>query len=105
MKRHLLKNIATGLALSIAMASCDYLDVVPPEQATLPDTMKDREDAVNFINSCYVAVEQTTPFPYSIYEWSTDETVNPPLWNDNCQSTAWNLRSSTNASDIWNKWC
>ncbi len=103
MKRHLLKNIATGLALSIAMASCDYLDVVPPEQATLPDTMKDREDAVNFINSCYVAVEQTTPFPYSIYEWSTDETVNPPLWNDNCQSTAWNLRSSTNASDIWNK--
>ena len=88
--------------MSFAVVSCDYLDVVPPEQATLPDTMKDREDAVNFINSCYVAVEQTTPYFYSIYEWSADETVSPPLWNDNNQQTAWNLRSSSNASGYWN---
>ena len=102
MKRHLLRNIITGLFMSFAVVSCDYLDVVPPEQATLPDTMKDREDAVNFINSCYVAVEQTTPYFYSIYEWSADETVSPPLWNDNNQQTAWNLRSSSNASGYWN---
>lgn len=103
MKNHKTKNIALGIALGlgVCLTACDYLDVVPPEQATVNDTMKEKEDAVGFINSCYVAVESTTPIPYSIYEWSTDETVNPPLWNDNCQNTAWNLRSASNAGGHW----
>ena len=71
MRKHKARNIACSmiLGLSVCVTSCDYLDVVPPEQATINDTMKDREDVVNFINSCYVAVENTSPFFYSIFEW------------------------------------
>lgn len=103
MRKHKARNIACSmiLGLSVCVTSCDYLDVVPPEQATINDTMKDREDVVNFINSCYVAVENTSPFFYSIFEWSADETVSPPLWNDNNQNTAWNLRSASNAGGYW----
>lgn len=37
-----IKNIALGVSLSLSvLVSCDYLDVVPPEQATASDTMKD----------------------------------------------------------------
>lgn len=94
--------MAIGLALPFAfLASCDYLDVVPPEQPQKEDTMTDATDAVNFINSCYIAVESNSPFVYSTYEWSTDESVDPPLWSGNNQKTAWNLWASTNAAGYW----
>lgn len=39
--------------------------------------MTDATDAVNFISSCYIAVESCAPFVYSTYEWSADESVDP----------------------------
>ena len=105
MKTNDIKHIVIGLSLPfIFLTSCDYLDVVPPEQAQKEDTMTDATDAVNFINSCYMAVESNTPFVYSNYEWSTDESVDPPLWNGNNQKTAWNLWSSTNAGGYWDSY-
>lgn len=102
MKKLTIKKIALSAILPLGIfASCDYLDVVPPEQPELKDTMTDATDAVNFINSCYIAVEACAPFPYSTYEWSTDESVDPPLWSANNQKTAWNLWSSTNAAGYW----
>lgn len=103
MKRNIVHNIFLGINIGIStlLTSCDYLDVVPPEQPTINDTMKDRDDAVGFINSCYIALELTSPFNSNANEWSTDETVSPPLWNNNGQTTAWNLRSSTNAGGYW----
>ena len=97
-----IKNIALGVSLSLSvLVSCDYLDVVPPEQATASDTMKDRNNAVGFINSCYIAVESTTPFPYTTYEWSADEAVNSGEWSENGQKASWNLYSATNAAGWW----
>lgn len=102
MKKLTIKKIALRAILPLSIfASCDYLDVVPPEQPETKDTMVDATDAVNFINSCYIAVESCAPFVYSTYEWSADESVDPPLWNGNNQKTAWNLWSSTNAGGYW----
>lgn len=79
MKKLTIKKIALRAILPLSIfASCDYLDVVPPEQPETKDTMVDATDAVNFINSCYIAVESCAPFVYSTYEWSADESVDPP---------------------------
>lgn len=103
MKRFDIKNMALGVMIPLGiLTSCDYLDVVPPEQPTFEDTMKDKSEVVNFITSCYGGVDDTAPFPYSRFEWSADEAVDPPLWQGDNQKTAWNLWSSTNASGHWN---
>lgn len=97
-----IKNIIWGFSVSLGvLMSCDYLDVVPPEQATVHDTMKDRNNAIGFINSCYMAVQTTTPFPYQTYEWSTDEAVNSPEWNLDGQKSSWNLWSDSYAPSLW----
>lgn len=102
MKTSIIKTFLISSILPISiLTSCDYLDVVPPEQPTTADTMKDASDVVGFISSCYQAVASTSPFPYSTYEWSTDESVDPPLWQGNNQKTAWNLWSPTNAGGYW----
>ena len=81
MKKLTIKRIALRAILPLSIfASCDYLDVVPPEQPETKDTMTDATDAVNFISSCYIAVESCAPFVYSTYEWSADESVDPPTW-------------------------
>lgn len=97
-----IKNIVLGFSLFFGViTACDYLDVVPPEQATVGDTMKDRNNAIGFINSCYMAVQLTTPFPYQTYEWSTDEAVNSPEWNLDGQKSSWNLWSDSYAPSLW----
>lgn len=102
MKRLDIKRIITGIILPLELlTSCDYLDVVPPEQPTFEDTMKDKSDAVNFITSCYGGVNRTSPFPYSTFEWSADESVDPPLWQNKNQKTAWGIWSATNAEGYW----
>ena len=102
MKKLTIKRIALRAILPLSIfASCDYLDVVPPEQPETKDTMTDATDAVNFISSCYIAVESCAPFVYSTYEWSADESVDPPTWEGNNQKTAWNLWSPTNAAGYW----
>lgn len=100
-----IKKLILSITLPIGvLTSCDYLDVVPPEQPDFKDTMVDATDAVGFINSCYIAVEASNPFVYSTYEWSADEAVDPPLWNGNNQKTAWNLWSPTNAGGHWDSY-
>ena len=51
MKKLTIKRIALRAILPLSIfASCDYLDVVPPEQPETKDTMTDATDAVNFIS-------------------------------------------------------
>lgn len=102
MKKNTIKKFVLGAVLPLSiLTSCDYLDVVPPEQPDLKDTMTDATDAVNFINSCYIAVETNSPMRYDTFEMSTDESVDPPLWDANNQKTAWGIWSSTNAGGYW----
>lgn len=82
------------------LTACNYLDVVPPETADLDDTMRDKDDAINFLYSCYAAL------PYNAacnnlgaLEASTDEFVNPLLWERMGQKVSWNQLSSTYQSN------
>ena len=100
--RFLKKHIQIICLLTLVLASCNYLDVVPPETADFKDTMKDREAALGFLYSCYAGF----PTLYSNYEGdyyqaSTDEFALPPLWNLIGQQISWNLVSPTNSAGPW----
>ena len=54
------------LLMTVCLTSCDYLDVVPPEQAGLPDATKDYDATLRFLYSCYGGI--TNPMNYSTVE-------------------------------------
>ena len=50
-------KIYLTIMLSFAVAGCDFLDVVPPETADIPDMIRDRSDAISFVYSCYASIQ------------------------------------------------
>ena len=96
-----IKNIGVALLLSAAtLTSCDYLDVVPPEQADLADAIKDFESTQKFLYSCYSGI--TNPMgSYSNVEAAADEWVLPPLWSEGAHKILYNLNTPTSISDGW----
>lgn len=62
------------------LASCNYLDVIPPAQADFDDTMKDKNATEGFLYSCYTGTYRVTPFDQNVLEWATDEVVSPQEW-------------------------
>lgn len=83
--------IVTILLMGAFFTSCDYLDVVPPEQAKLSDATKDYDATLNFLYSCYAGIR--TPMNYSTTEASSDEWVLPPLWNESMHKILYDLNS------------
>lgn len=80
---------------SVALSSCNYLDVAPPKRETLDDAMKDKAAVLNWLTSCYWTVGATQPTEISRYEASAEAYVMPRLWNQASQLVAWNQISST----------
>ena len=83
-----LKNIIRGclcvLMASTVLTSCDYLDVVPPEQPNLSDATGTYMHALGFLYSCYKGIEVTeVPWTKYLHEEvaSTDEIVLPYVWS------------------------
>lgn len=101
-----IKKIAGLMALSTCfLTSCDYLDVVPPEQAGLEDAVKDPESALGFLYSCYTGVKgSSNPITYTsaMEAASADEYVLPELWGYNGQKSGWGLITPS-AFGAW-KW-
>ena len=85
-------RMAQILIASCCLASCDYLDVIPPAQPSFDDTMKDQETTLSFLYSCYYAVPRSIPFHYHAFEQSTDEIAVPAAYS-NCFSDKWHFRS------------
>lgn len=78
-----MKKISTALALVFTVLSCDYLSVVPPEQADLDDMITDNDSALEHLYSCYgILQEDIRLFPdfTSIDGGGTDESVSPQEW-------------------------
>ena len=44
-----ISRMAQVLIVSCCLASCNYLDVIPPAQADFDDTMKDEETTLGFL--------------------------------------------------------
>ena len=95
-----LSNVALlSLAMTCSMTSCEYLDIVPPEQPDLQDANKDRAGTLGFLYSCYAGV--INPMNYEGLEMGSDEYVLPRLWQTGGQKIQWNLNEAANLADGW----
>ena len=102
---NILRNTALLSLLTMAgFTSCDYLDVVPPEQPTLSDATGSHDRTLGFLYSCYkgtVDAENANGYLYEIMS-STDETTLPYRWTEGMwQAYAFNTASPTNQNWIW----
>lgn len=100
-KIKLRRTVITAMAALLTLSSCDYLNVLPPEQVGPEDTMKDEQATLGFLFSCYNAIRLTNALKYESWEASTDEFVEPGVKNRQGQRVAWNQLSSTSYPDYW----
>ena len=92
MKRIAILKYFLQVFLSMSLLSaCNYLEVIPPEQANLDDTMKDANAVRNFLYSCYNGVENTITMDNP----SVDETTNSIELNSGLQRLSYNQLSSS----------
>lgn len=98
----LLKNIkllsgVLTLSCGMLMTSCNFLEIVPPEQADLDDATQNSDATYGFLASCYNGI--INPLRYVGTEASTDEFVLPPLWNTAGQRVAYGMRNPNDPCD------
>lgn len=79
--------------------ACNFLDIVPPEQAKLKDATKNKDAALGFLHSCYAGIQN--PYNYSTVEASSDEWVLPLLWGESAQKICWGENTAANIADGW----
>ena len=90
--------VAITTTFSVSQMSCsDYLDVVPPEQAELPDAVRDYDSTLKFMFSCYAGM--AVPFDYSGIEAAADEFVLPPLWREGMHNILYGLNTPLSVQD------
>ena len=98
LKNHILR-IAAAILVALPL-SCSYLNVVPPETVNLSNVMRDKNDALAFLYSCYSATNHSMACnSLGAIESSADEFVNPLLWSRLNQLVAWNQLSSTTVTN------
>lgn len=107
--KYIFKSAALALAglAMVGLNSCNYLDVVPPEQPNLDDAMKTYDRARGYLYSCYKGTADIdAPVDYlGETNATTDEYFHPYTWcNDNAvlKGVLVNTMSATtNISWIW----
>ncbi|MRJ11204.1 RagB/SusD family nutrient uptake outer membrane protein [Ornithobacterium rhinotracheale] len=87
------------LFAGLGLTSCNYLDVIPPEQAQLKDATKDFDSTLNFLYTCYGGI--ANPFGYSGVEAASDEWVLPPLWREGMHQILYGLNVPGQTQDGW----
>jgi len=92
-------KIGALLAACCTLGSCNFLDIVPVEQATLDDATRDIEATLGFLYSCYAGIIDTSS--YTGAEASTDEFALPQLWNHTGHSFAFNTVTPAGAEHRW----
>lgn len=93
---------ATLLVTAGSLTSCNFLDVVPPEQAQLKDATKTENSTLGFLYSCYAAVPNTPEYSGKTENGGVDEYVIPGEWGGPSIAMATN-NFSTAGSPEW-KW-
>lgn len=92
-----LYTVSLIIAMGAAVASCDFLEVVPAEKPTLPDATKDYNATLGFLYSCYAGIQN--PVYFSRPEGSADEFAIPELWGYACQNVGYGLYTPSNLID------
>lgn len=100
--RHFNKNFryiggALIMASCFAMSSCDFLDIIPPEEAVLEDATKNAEKTQNFMLTCYENI--WNPLTPNL----TDEHVWPAGWGGPHRYVSYGLQTPKNPQDN-NRW-
>ncbi len=90
METKYLKKIAKLAILIFFLSSCNYLDIVPPATPDFKDTMKDRDATLGFLYSCYAGVRELSGNWILRYYMSTDEFVEPALYQHDEQYMSYN---------------
>lgn len=93
------------------LISCDYLDVVPPEQADLDDMMINDQTTLNNLYSCYGYIQRgdcDLPDYRAIDGGGSDETIRPQEWQGLGSMAQWNgitpSSINTDARYPWKVW-
>ena len=70
------QNISIAVIITaLGLTSCDYLDVVPPEQPNIDDAMSSPTRALGFLYSCYGGVGTDLPSANMYYLIHGTQTV------------------------------
>lgn len=84
-----LMGAASCLLMSSITTSCNFLEIVPPEQATIEDATMNADRTLGFLYSCYSSI--WCPIRYQCAEASVDEFVMPELWENYSNKIAYDL--------------
>ena len=94
--------ISAVLTAIFSLTSCSYLDVVPPETVDVDDMMRDKDEALKFLYSCYSSIGRSNaPNNMAAIESSVDEFVSPLSWERMGQVVSWNQVSPTYVTNWW----
>lgn len=116
--------LMAAIATLLGTSSCNYLDVVPPEQVGVDDAMGSHNNAKGFLFSCYTAIgsyresngskqwnNQTADLNYgwdrAELNTTTDDVINPYGWvsdpgvNSLAGRVLLNNQTAANAIDVW----
>lgn len=99
------------MAGMLSFSSCNYLDIVPPEQVQVNDAMENHQNALGFLYSCYAFSKNDNvgelPYGNYLYDINTtaDDILNPHAWaadgNGGPALILLNTLSAQNARDYW----
>jgi hypothetical protein len=98
--RRIFKIVQLVLIIPFYVASCNYLDIIPPDQPDFDDVMKDESAVLSFLYTCYSGVPLSQPYDFKAFEQSADEVAAPPSFSDYQQQVAWGTISPA----YYNSW-
>ena len=106
------RNATVALLFAAAtLSSCDYLDVVPPEQADIKDMIINDQTALQNLYSCYGYLQTgnkdlATKLPFNVL--GSDEMVAPQEWQGWGSKVQWGAVTPSSVNDYtdycWNVW-
>lgn len=109
--KNILKKVSFGVLCMgmLVNTSCNYLDIVPPEQVSLKDAMDTHDGVLGFLYSAYAYSKNDNvgDLPYGNYlseiNTTADDIINPHAWaNDGSAGRMLlNTLSAQNAPGIW----
>lgn len=100
-------TIAVASATLLGVTSCNYLDVVPPEQPGLSDAMKNHNNALGFLHSCYNAFTERDHMPRdyrSTFNSANDEYLIPEIWYSIDNPNAYAVMRNTQTTTVTTYW-
>lgn len=97
-----IKYISGILMLSAGLmtTSCEFLDIVPPEQADLEDATANSDATEGFLYSCYANIK--SPINYVLPEASADEFALPRIWGGQTFDFAYDMITPATSLQVWN---